>query len=440
MLFPETTAGDGRPSRRDFLRTTAVAGAAAFAAQAAPGGAFRVEGKDEIRVGVVGCGGRGTGAAVNCLDAHPSVKIVALGDAFRDRLNGARGHLANLAQEDAKAYKGRVEVADDKCFVGYDAYKQVIAAGVDLVILATPPGFRPDQILAAAEAGKHVFAEKPVAVDPVGVRKVIKAGEIFDAKKLGFVTGTQRRHQPSYLAWTKQILEDKMIGDVVSAQVYWNQGPLWKTDRTPEMTDVEWQCRNWLYFTWLSGDHIVEQHVHNLDVMCWVMGGPPSKATGMGGRQVRVEPVYGHIYDHFAIDYEWKDGRRATSYCRQIDGTASRVGEFVQGTKGSGWAAGKLVGLDGKELWRHGGDKVDPYTQEHVDLLASIREGRPLNEARRIAESTLVAIMGRMSAYTGQEVSFDYALNKSQLDTFPTDLAGPLPVPPVAIPGRTKLA
>jgi predicted dehydrogenase len=307
------------------------------------------------------------------------------------------------------------------------------------VILATPPGFRPGQFLAAAEAGKHVFAEKPVAVDPAGIRKVMQAAGLFDQKKLGFVTGTQRRHQPSYLAWTRQILEEKTIGDVVSAQVYWNQGPLWKVDRRPEMSDVEWQCRNWLYFTWLSGDHIVEQHVHNLDVMCWVMGGPPAKATGMGGRAARVEPAYGHIFDHFAIDYEWKDGRRAQSYCRQIDGTAGRVGEFVQGTKGSGWAAGRLVGLDGRELWRHGGDKIDPYTQEHVDLLASIREGKPLNEARRIAESTLVAIMGRMSAYTGQEVSFDYALNQSQLDTFPKDLSGPLPTPPVAVPGKTKL-
>ncbi len=440
MLFPETgSPSGGIPSRRDFLRSTAVVGAAALATNvdALPG--FRVAGRDELRVGVVGCGGRGTGAAVNCLDAHPSVKIVALGDAFADRLNGARGHLANLAKEDPKAYAGRVEVADDKCFTGFDAYKQVIAAGVDLVILATPPGFRPDQILFAAEAGKHVFAEKPVAVDPVGIRKVLKAAAIFDSKKTAFVTGTQRRHQPGYLEFMRKVREEKLIGDVVTAQVYWNQGPLWKVDRTPQMSDVEWQCRNWLYFAWTSGDHIVEQHVHNLDVMCWAMGGHPDKATGMGGRQVRTEPAYGHIFDHFAIDYEWKDGRRATSYCRQIDGTASRVGEFIQGTKGSGWAPGRLVGADGRELWRLGEDKVDPYTQEHVDLIASIRDGKPLNEAVRIAESTMVAIMGRMSAYSGKEVSWDFVLNTSQLDTFPQDLSAPLPVAPVAMPGKTKL-
>jgi predicted dehydrogenase len=436
--FRRTPPADRR-SRRDFLKTAAVAGAAVVAPDLA---GFHAAGRDELKVGVVGCGGRGTGAAVNALDAHPSVRVVALGDAFNDRLEGARGRLRDLVNdaENGKSYVGRCEVSEDRCFVGFDAYRKVIDSGVDLVILATPPGFRPDQILAAAEAGKHVFAEKPVAVDPVGVRKVLKAAAIFDARRTAFVTGTQRRHQRSYLEMFRRVHEDRLIGDVVTAQVFWNQGPLWKTDRRPGMTDVEWQCRNWLYFTWLSGDHIVEQHVHNLDVMCWAMGGPPAKATGLGGRQVRVDPAYGNVYDHFAVNYEWADGRAASSWSRQIDGTTGRVGEFLQGTKGRAVAPGRLIGTDGKELWSFQGNDPDPYTQEQADLIASIRAGAPLNEARRIAESTLVAIMGRMSAYTGQEVTWDFALGKSELDLFPKDLAsGRLDVAPVAQPGKARL-
>ncbi len=435
MSHQETT-------RRHFLTSSVALGAAALAAaDAKPLGLF-AEGREVLKVGVIGCGGRGTGAAVNCLDAHPSVRIVALADAFQDRVNSCRDYLNQIASEEKDKYGGRVDLPPERCFVGYEAYRQVLATDCDLVILATPPGFRPDQILAAAQAGKHIFAEKPVAVDPVGVRKVMEAAKILDLKKKGFVAGTQRRHQKPYVEMMKAI-GDGAIGDVVSCAVYWNQGALWHKERTPTMTDLEWQCRNWLYFTWLSGDHIVEQHVHNLDVMCWAMGGPPSKCVSLGGRQVRTDAAFGHIFDHFAVDYEWADGRHAASYSRQIDGSAGRVGEYISGTKGHGWAPNKLAahGPKGAAIWEYkGGNYTDPYVQEHMDLIASIHAGHPLNESRQIAESTMLAIMARMSAYTGQEVTFDFAMNKSSLDTFPKDMAsGQLVVPPVAVPGRTRL-
>ena len=304
-------------SRRDLLRATALAGAASTLSWAAgcagpgrrtAGTPFFPEPKGEqdvIRVGVIGCGGRGTGAAFNCVDSSPNIKLVALGDLFKDRLDGSRAHLE-------KDRPDKCAFTDEMCFVGFDAYEKVLATDVDLVILATPPGFRPIHLEAAVKAGKHVFMEKPVAVDPVGARKVIAASEVAATKNLAIVCGTQRRHDPVYVHTMNRIL-DGAIGDVVGGQCYWNQGALWVHERKPEYTDMEWQCRNWLYFTWLSGDHIVEQHVHNVDVINWAMGGPPVKALGMGGRQTRVDPKYGNIYDHFAIEYEYENGARVLS-------------------------------------------------------------------------------------------------------------------------------
>jgi predicted dehydrogenase len=255
------------------------------------------------------------------------------------------------------------------------------------------------------------------------------------AKKLGIVAGTQRRHQNGYVETMKRI-HDGAIGDILSAQCYWNQGGLWSRERQSGWSDVEWQVRNWLYFTWLSGDHIVEQHVHNLDVINWALRAHPAKALGMGGRQVRTAPVYGNIYDHFTIEYEYPNGARVMSMCRQIEGTASRVSEYLIGTKGTSNPSGSIRGATN---WRHDGPRNGPYQQEHTDLINSIRAGKPLNEGRQIAESTLTAIMGRMSAYTGQEVTWEQALN-SKLDLVPQQLAfGPMPVAPVAIPGQTKL-
>ncbi|MDQ3440258.1 MAG: Gfo/Idh/MocA family oxidoreductase, partial [Planctomycetota bacterium] len=392
-------------SRRSLLKATAAA--SAFAAAGALGTNFaHAQGSTKIRVGLIGCGGRGNGAAKDCAGPNENVQIVALGDVFQERIDGAKKQLADLGDKFA--------VKDDHCFVGFDAYQKVIASDVDLVILATPPGFRPMHIAAAVDAGKHLFAEKPVAVDPAGVRSVLESAKKIKEKKLGFVCGTQRRHHKGYIETIKRI-QDGAIGDVVGGQCYWNQAGLWMHPRQEAWSDMEWQLRNWLYFTWLSGDHIVEQHVHNIDVMNWVLGGPPVSAYGMGGRQARTESAYGHIFDHFAIEYVYPNGTRIQSMCRQQDWTDTRVGENIVGTKGtSNPSAGQITGPNAHRMRAPAGG-FGEYQQEHIDLINSIRAGAPLNEAERIAHSTLTAIMGRMSAYTGKLVTWDQAMN-SRLD------------------------
>ncbi|HEY3244252.1 MAG TPA: Gfo/Idh/MocA family oxidoreductase [Phycisphaerae bacterium] len=425
-------------SRRGFLKTSAAAAAAVTLAggcatgrsiSAAP--AMHTQRRPvRIRVGLIGCGGRGTGAAKDCVKASPNVEIVALGDLFRDHLDAGREKLAEVGE----AY----QVSEDACFTGFDAYKNVLASDIDLVILATPPGFRPLHLKAAIEAGKHVFMEKPVAVDPVGVRSVIASSELASQKGLAIVAGTQRRHDRAYMETIKRI-HDGAIGKIVAAQCYWNQGTLWVKPREDGWSDMEWQVRNWLYFTWLSGDHIVEQHVHNLDVINWALGAVPVKCMGVGGRQCRVGSEYGNIYDHFAVEYEYPNGVRVMSMCRQIEKAADRVAERVVGTRGVANPYGEIT--TGR-TWKYKakGEPQDPYVMEHVDLLSSIRSGRPLNEGRRIAESTLTAIMGRMSAYTGRELSWDWAMNASTLDLSPPRYEmGDLSVEPVAMPGQTQL-
>jgi len=289
---------------------------------------------------------------------------------------------------------------------------------------------------AAVEAGKHVFMEKPVAVDPVGVRSVIASSEAAAGKGLAIVAGTQRRHQKSYLELIQRI-RDGQIGDIVGAQGYWNQGDLWVKLREPGMSEIEWQCRNWLYFTWTSGDHIVEQHVHNIDVVNWAIGSLPKNIVGMGGREVRKDPEYGNIFDHFAIEFEYPNGVRVASYCRQTEGCAERVEERIVGTKGVAFGYGEIKG---EKPWKFEGEDPNPYVREHADLVASIRGGKPLNEGRQIAESTMCAIVGRMSAYTGRAISWDWAMNASKLDLSPAKYEfGPNPVDPVAVPGTTPL-
>lgn len=418
-------------TRRQFLGTSAAA-AAAFAM---PSGVF-ARGSDTIRVGLVGCGGRGTGAARDCLRGAPGMELVAMGDLMPDRLAESRATLAKVAAESADFRRG-YKVTDATCFTGFDSYQRVLGAGIDLVILASPPGFRPAHLTAAVAAGKHIFAEKPVAVDAAGVRQVLAAYDAARQKNLGIGVGTQRRHQAEYLATIKRI-HDGAIGDVMSGQVFWNQGGLWSHEPSSNWSAAEWQIRNWLYFTWLSGDHIVEQHVHNLDVANWVLGAHPIRAVGVGGRQFRTAPRFGHIYDHFAIDYEYPSGARVLSMCRQIEGTRNRIGESFIGTRGRSNAAGEITG---SAAWKFEAPErnVSPYVQEHTDLVASIRAGKPINELRHVAESTLTAIMGREAAYTGQEVTWDEALNAKQALAPPQVAFGPLDVPAVAQPGRTKL-
>ena len=420
-------------TRRDFLtQTTAMAVAAA----ALPRPAFGIgrPDADPIRIGVIGCGGRGTGAVHNALAASENVSLTAIGDLFPDHLAAARRHFASTANDNAD-FARKYQVPEDHCFTGFDAYTQVLATDVDLVILATPPAFRSLHLTAAIAAGKHVFMEKPVAVDVRTALEVIAAADSATRQGLAIVAGTQRRHDPHYIA-TIARLHDGAIGDILTGQIYWNQGGLWSHQRQPEWSDTEYQLRNWLYYTWASGDHIVEQHVHNLDVANWVMGAHPVRALGMGGRQTRTDPLYGHIYDHFVVEYEYPDGRRITSMCRQQDGTASRVGEHFQGTRGSSNGYDTITTAT---PWHHPEVDVDPYVEEHRDLVASIRAGTPLNEGRRIAESTLSAIMGRESCYTGQVVSYD-ELIASGLDIMPAPIAlGPLATPAVATPGETTL-
>jgi myo-inositol 2-dehydrogenase/D-chiro-inositol 1-dehydrogenase len=417
------------PSRRDFLKaSTATAAGLAFLPNA------HAKGNDTIKVGLIGCGGRGTGAAENICEAAGTsynIKLHALADVFEDHLRNCRDHIKNNGHT-----KEKFDVADDRCFVGFNAYQKVIDC-CDLVMLATPPGFRPGHIEATIKAGKNLFTEKPVGVDPTGIRKVLAAYEEAKSKKLAVVAGTQRRHEAGYLESMKRIREGA-IGDITSGRVYWNQGAIWAHKRQPGWSDTEYQMRNWYHFVWLCGDHITEQHVHNLDVACWALGHPPVRAVGMGGRQVISEPEYGQSYDHFAIDYEFPKDVHVLSMCRQIEDCENNVSETITGTGGE-WHSGGFR-FTGKSNARVRARGINPYVQEHIDLLESIVSGKPINELKQVAESTLVAIMGRMSAYTGKAVTWEQALH-SKLDTFPKhlDIKGAMEEPPVPRPGVTKL-
>lgn len=411
-----------RWTRREILKV----GAGAWALAGCSAGPA-VEAAPTLRVGLVGCGARGKSAAENCLSAAPNVELVALADLFPDRLERTRTVLAATRHPGVKVEPGR-------CFSGFDAYRKLLGAGVDLVILATPPGFRPIHFAAAVEAGKHVFLEKPAAVDPPGVRTILEAGRRAREKGLAVVAGTQYRHQASFLETVRRIHEGA-IGEITAGRICYDTGSNWAYARKAGESDMEWQVRNWQYFDWLSGDHIVEQHLHTIDVMCWVMKGHPLRASGSGGRQVRVGPEYGNVYDHFAVDYEFAGGRHVASYCRQMANTANRVGAWFAGTRGEADVYAGVIGS-----WSYPGKPsiAQAYVQEHADLIASIRGGRPLNETEAIAESTLAAILGREAAYTGAELTWEET-GKSGLELGPAEFAfGELPVRPVPMPGTAR--
>jgi predicted dehydrogenase len=425
-------------SRREFLKVSAAASLAA----AIPGNVGVFAGENaRIRVGVIGCGGRGTGAAVDCVNASPDVVIAALGDIFADQVEWSSGRLRE------KLAPGRLAVTPETCFSGFDAYQKVIGAGIDMVILAAPPFFRPAHLKAAVEAGKHIFTEKPVAVDPGGVRSVIASAETASQKRLGLVAGTQRRHQAHYVEIMRRIQAGD-IGEIVAGQCYWNMGSLWLeraaqnwADRIiKKWSDMEWQVRNWLFTVWCSGDHIVEQHVHNLDVMNWAFGTHPVKCVGMGGRAARTDPMFGNVFDHFAVEYEYPNGARVLSMCRQTAGAAENVSERVVGSKGFSYTDSSDGYIKGPKPFKTEKESPNPYVQEHADLIASIKAGKPLNEGRQVAESTLTAIMGRMSAYTGRALSWDWVMNASKLDLTPPHMdLRDLPPLEVAVPGKTPL-
>ncbi|MCE5249801.1 Gfo/Idh/MocA family oxidoreductase [bacterium] len=397
-----------------------------------------------LKAGLVGCGGRGSGAAINFLGAGPNLRITALADVFQDRIDGALKQIKEKTTQ---------QTPPENIFVGFDAYKKLIDSGVDIVLLATPPHFRPEHFAAAVNAGKHVFMEKPVAVDPVGARLVMETAGQAKTKNLSVVTGTQRHHQKNYVETLKRIA-DGAIGDIVAARCYWNQSQLWYRDRQKGWSDMEWMIRDWVNWAWLSGDHIVEQHVHNIDVISWFTGMHPVKAVGFGARQRRVT---GDQYDFFCVDFEYENGMHLESMCRQIDGCVNNVSEFIVGTKGSTNCADTIWNPDGSIKWKaetiKKGDPKDPrpydvtwledprgpYDQEHVDLITSIRTGTPINEAALTAESTLLGIMGRVSAYTGKEITWQEMMD-STLKLGPAEYAlGPVKMEfPVPVPGEGK--
>ncbi len=421
--------------RRQFLKTGTAATLGTVALGLGVSQAAYAGENNTLKVGLIGCGGRGTGAAAQALRADPNTELVALGDAFADHLESS---LSNLQKQDIGP---RVKVDDDHKFVGFDAYKQVIEA-CDVVVLTTPPHFRPAHFKAAVEAGKHAFVEKPVAVDAPGVKSILATSELAKQKNLSVVSGLCWRYHHGMQATFDQI-HDGGIGDIVAMQCSYNTRGLWKFPRKPGWSDMEYQMRNWLYYTWLSGDFNTEQHVHSLDKMAWAMQDQyPLACSGTGGRQTRTEEIYGHIYDHFAIVYEYENGVKGFSRCRQQDGCAVDVSDHMFGSKGKADVfAHQLSDHKGETLWklkRRRGVPDNMYQNEHDEFFKSIRSGNPINNGNYMAKSTMMAIMGRMAAYTGQKITWDQAMN-SQLDLSPKAYEwGELPTPEIAQPGKTK--
>ena len=434
-------------SRRKFLSNTTLGaigtiGAAAFLASCSGSGTKGAEHKlpellneapdgKVLKAGLIGCGGRGTGAAMNFIDAGPNLQIIALGDLFQDKLDICR---ATLKKE------RNIEVDDAKCFTGFDSYQKVIDSGVDIVLLCTPPHFRPAHVEAAVNAGKHIFMEKPVAVDPVGARSVLISSKKAEQMGLSMVSGTIRRVQKDYMETWRRVANGE-IGEIVSAHITRNCGSLWAKKRLPEWSDMEYMIRNWVNFCWLSGDHIVEQFIHEVDVMNWFVGKIPLKAMGWGGRQRRVT---GDQYDFFSIEYIYDNGMQTHCAARQISGCSNLKRELITGTKGYADCSGTLFDLKGNLIWQYPHPKEgdtdltwkvkDPYVQEHINLVTAIRSGKPINDAEAQVNSTLITIMGRISAYTGKDVTWEEMLNSNLTLGPKTYEMGPVPNIPETIP------
>lgn len=433
-------------SRRDFVRQSGLLAGGIMAAPLFSNANYFSGADDTIKVVLIGCGGRGTGAAMQALSTTQNVKLVAMADAFRDRIDGCYKAITNEENsEKGKNIKSKIDVPEERKFVGFDAYMKAIPLA-DVVILTTPPGFRPIHFEEAVKQNKHIFMEKPVATDPAGVQRVLAAAAEAKKKKLNVVVGLQRHYQNSY----RELFKRKdLIGDITSAQAWWNNDGVWVNKRKPEQTEMEYQMRNWYYFNWLCGDHINEQHIHNIDVINWFKGGYPVKAQGMGGRQVRNGKDHGEIFDHHFVEFEYADGSILNSQCRHIKGTSARVDELFMGTKGR-IQCGKANILDhkGKVLYQF--DKKgenNPYQTEHDELFAAIAKGEyKFADAENGAMSTMTSILGRMATYSGQVIPMDKALN-SGINIQPAvyDFAAAPPVLPgpdgfykIAVPGVTK--
>ncbi len=430
-------------------QTKPAAGAAAVAASIAS--VAHAAGTGKIKVGLLGCGGRGNGAIRQNLQSDPGIEVIALADLFENKVRQTRDRL-----ERDKKFEGRIKISNENCFSGFDCHERLAQCDADLLCMATAPAFRGRQMLAAIKAGKSVFTEKPVATDPTGCREVMEAAKIADEKGLGIVCGTQRRHEFGRIELMKRI-HDGAIGELVGGQCYWYGGGIWFRGHREGWSELEWQCNNWYHFNWLSGDQICEQHIHNIDVMNWCFNGPPKKISANGGRAWRTynedqikkakevcrkfnngseeawEKYNGDIWDHIFAEFEYANGARCLSFSGHSPGTG-RGGEKIVGTKGTSNCSNSY---SGQSSWKYEGKNVNGQQQEHDDLVASIRAGKPLNEGQRIAESTLTAIGARMSAYTGKTLTWDQLLN-SKSDLVPKDLkAGPGIFNPIAT-GRDK--
>ncbi len=417
-------------SRRGFIKRSALIAGGISAANLTVSRMAHAGSDDVIRYGLIGCGGRGMGAAEDALGADPNNKLVALADLFPDQVAGAQAH---FARRDAT----RATVAQDHCFSGFDGYKQLIdSPDVDVVLMATPPHFRPAHYEYAVNAGKHCFVEKPVAVDAPGIRRVMAANKIAQEKKLTVVSGLCWRYDLGVRETMKRV-QDGAIGEVIAVQENYNAGFLWHKARKPEWSDMEYQVRNWLYYTWLSGDHNVEQHVHSLDKASWIMGDkPPVRATGLGGRQVRTQAEFGNVFDHHAVVYEYENGARVFAYCRQQDGTSMDTEDYFLGTKGRCEVLKhEIKGEGGK--WRYRGPKPNMYANEHKEMFAALRKGEQIYNGDYMVTSSMLAIMGRMCTYTGRTLTWDEAINSKE-DLSPAKYEfGPLEVAAVAKPGKT---
>ena len=447
------------PTRREFVKQSSAlaVGGAALATGLDVVRAAHVAGDDQIKVALIGCGGRGSQAAVQALKTKGRVTLWAMADAFSKRIEQSLDKIRRgLVQDNESTSPGtlleRIDVPPERQFAGLDAYQQAIDSGVDLVIHATPPGFRPLHVEAAIRAGKHLFVEKPLAVDAPGVRRVLEAGKLAAEKGLAVGVGLQRHHDPRYIETIRR-LQDGAIGDILLTRVYWNGGNLWVRTRADfansyghQPTEMEYQVNNWYYFNWLCGDHIVEQHIHNIDVSNWLKGTHPVRANGMGGREIRTGNDFGQIFDHHAVEFTYADGTTMLSQCRHQPGCWSQVEEFATGGNGRAHIRRGKIESAGNE-WRYKGPSVDAFQQEHDDLFAAIRAGEPYNEMEYAAHSTMTAIMGRMATYGGKVVKWQDAIN-SEIDLSPTnyDFAADPPVMPdqhgdypVPVPGRTEV-
>ena len=429
-------------NRRSFVKKTTIGAGALLTVPYSVDAMFNVGNVKKLKLCVVGCGGRGTGAAVQALRADKDVELVAMADAFQDTLDNS---LKSIKEELDGEIK--VNVKQKNKFVGFDAFKKAIDIS-DVVILASPPGFRPLHFEYAINNDKHVFMEKPVAVDAFGVRRVLNSAKLATQKKLNVVVGLQRRYQKNYLALMDRVRKND-IGKIISGQVYWNSPGVWVRKRLNGQSEMEYQMRNWYYFNWLCGDHILEQHIHNIDVANWILNEYPVSANGMGGREVRKGLDHGQIFDHHYVEFNYSSGAVISSQCRHQPGTNRNVSERFQGTKGSvSFKKNKIIDLNGNEIYsyKQRGDK-SPYQIEHDKLFKSIRDGNVINDGEYGAKSTLTAIMGRMATYTGQEIKWNQIMESDQ-NLVPDNLdwsSTPPVIPnsegkyPIPIPGVTEI-